>query len=102
MNIGSLASLAPIGPIRLSASPSDNTVNLKSSTSTTKISKIIPTNMPLQTISRMKTIVPSNNKGIAKIIPGGAYRNVNNASEKIAENNKLINITPGNTSGDER
>lgn len=64
LNIGTLASLAPIGPIRLapttigqttSSSPKSGT---SKSASTSKIPKIV-SNIPLQGVSKIKTLVPT-------------------------------------------
>ncbi|XP_014485013.1 PREDICTED: KAT8 regulatory NSL complex subunit 3 [Dinoponera quadriceps] len=67
LNIGTLASLAPIGPIRLApttvgqaASTSPKTSGTSKSTSASvKIPKIFSTNVPLQGISKIKTLVPT-------------------------------------------
>nr|XP_012222923.1 PREDICTED: KAT8 regulatory NSL complex subunit 3 isoform X1 [Linepithema humile]XP_012222924.1 PREDICTED: KAT8 regulatory NSL complex subunit 3 isoform X1 [Linepithema humile] len=94
LNIGTLASLAPIGPIRLapttvSQSPPKAS---KSSTTPSKVPKII-SNVALQGIPKMKTIV-SSNKPYSNMISSN-YRQVN-----IPDKNgdaKLVNIfTTGN------
>ncbi|XP_054001417.1 KAT8 regulatory NSL complex subunit 3 [Hylaeus anthracinus] len=100
LNIGSLASLAPIGPIRLAPASTGQTVSTalksapKSSVSSTKVPKIIPTNMQLQNVPKMKAIV-SSSKGFSKVISSN-YRHFN-----IPDKNgdaKLVNVltTSGN------
>lgn len=100
LNIGTLASLAPIGPIRLaptavnqSSTTSSKTSNpSKSSTAIVKVPKII-SNVPLQNVSKMKTIV-SSNKSYSNMIPNN-YRQVN-APDKSGDA-KLVNVfTTGN------
>ncbi|KAL2718189.1 KAT8 regulatory NSL complex subunit 3 isoform X1 [Vespula squamosa] len=100
LNIGSLASLAPIGPIRLGSSVDHtNTVKAintsKSSITSNKIPKIISSNIPLQNVPKMKAIV-STNKTFSKVISSN-YRHTN-----IIDKNgdtKLINVlTTGNQS----
>ncbi|XP_043265684.1 KAT8 regulatory NSL complex subunit 3 [Colletes gigas] len=100
LNIGSLASLAPIGPIRLAPASSGQSMSTtikstpKSSVSSTKVPKIIPTNVQLQNVSKMKAIV-SSSKGFSKVISNN-YRHFN-----IPDKNgdaKLVNVltTSGN------
>ncbi|XP_076241623.1 reduction in Cnn dots 1 [Calliopsis andreniformis] len=95
LNIGSLASLAPIGPIRLApASAANQTVSPalkntpKSSVATTKISKIVPTNIQLQNVSKMKAIV-SSNKNLSKVISNN-YRHINVPDKN--NDTKLVNV----------
>ncbi|XP_032675346.1 KAT8 regulatory NSL complex subunit 3 isoform X2 [Odontomachus brunneus] len=66
LNIGTLASLAPIGPIRLapttvgqiaSSSPKTSSTS-KSASASVKMPKIV-SNVPLQGVSKIKTLVPS-------------------------------------------
>ncbi|KAI4490645.1 hypothetical protein M0804_003589 [Polistes exclamans] len=100
LNIGSLASLAPIGPIRLGSSIDQNntikTINTsKSSVMSNKIPKII-SNIPHLNVPKMKAIV-STNKTFSKVISSN-YRHTN-----IVDKNgdtKLINVltTGGNQS----
>lgn len=97
LNIGSLASLAPIGPIRLAPASTGQTVSAtpkstpKSSVATAKIPKIVPTNIQLQSVSKMKAIV--SNKGFPKVISNN-YRHV---PDKNGDT-KLVNVltTSGN------
>lgn len=95
-----MASLAPIGPIRLAPASSGQTISTamknipKSSVASTKVPKIVPTNVQLQNVSKMKAIV-SSNKGFSKVISNN-YRHLN-----IPDKNgdaKLINVltTSGN------
>ena len=101
LNIGSLASLAPIGPIRLAPASTDQTVlnttkNIpKSSIASTKVSKIVPSNVQLQNVSKMKAIV-SSNKGFSKVISSN-YRHLNIPDNKNGDT-KLVNVltTAGN------
>lgn len=95
LNIGTLASLAPIGPIRLapttvSQSPPKAS---KSSTTPNKLPKII-SNVPLQSVPKMKTIV-SSNKSHSNTISSN-YKQVN-VPDKNGDA-KLVNIftTGGN------
>lgn len=99
LNIGTLASLAPIGPIRLapntvnqSTTTSSKTSNAsKSSTATVKIPKII-SNVPLQNVSKIKTI--ASNKSYSNMISNN-YRQIN-APDKSGDA-KLMNVfTTGN------
>lgn len=92
-----MASLAPIGPIRLaptpvgqSASTPNKTLNTsKSSNSSVKIPKTaISTNVSLQGVSKIKTIVPSN-KTLSNVIPHN-YKQVN-VSDKSGDA-KLMNV----------
>ncbi|KZC05900.1 KAT8 regulatory NSL complex subunit 3, partial [Dufourea novaeangliae] len=100
LNIGSLASLAPIGPIRLAPASTGQTTSSavkstpKSSVSSAKVPKIIPTNVQLQNVSKMKAIV-SSNKSFSKVISSN-YRHLG-----IPDKNgdaKLLNVlsTSGN------
>ncbi|KAL6262880.1 hypothetical protein P5V15_005669 [Pogonomyrmex californicus] len=100
LNIGTLASLAPIGPIRLapttvsqSTTTTSKTSNTsKSSTATVKVPKII-SNVPLQNVSKMKTIV-SSNKSYSNTISNN-YRQVNTPDK--SGDAKLVNVfTTGN------
>lgn len=95
-----MASLAPIGPIRLAPASTGQTVSSaikstsKSSISSTKVPKVVPTNVQLQNVSKMKAIV-SSNKGFSKVISNN-YRHFN-----IPDKNgdaKLVNVltTSGN------
>jgi len=99
LNIGTLASLAPVGPIRLAPTTvsqattvSSKTSNAsKSSAATVKVPKIISN--PLQNVSKMKTIV-SSNKSYSNMI-SNSYRQVN-APDKSGDA-KLVNVfTMGN------
>ncbi|XP_061941748.1 KAT8 regulatory NSL complex subunit 3 isoform X2 [Apis cerana] len=100
LNIGSLASLAPIGPIRLAPTSSGQTISTtiknipKSSIASTKVPKIVSTNVQLQNVSKMKTIV-SSNKGFSKVISNN-YRHLN-IPDKNGDT-KLVNVltTSGN------
>ncbi|CAK9807759.1 KAT8 regulatory NSL complex subunit 3 [Anthophora quadrimaculata] len=100
LNIGSLASLAPIGPIRLAPTSSGQAVSAaiknipKSSIVSTKVPKIVPTNVQLQNVSKMKAIV-STNKGFSKVISNN-YRHFN-IPDKNGDT-KLVNVltTSGN------
>jgi len=104
LNIGTLASLAPIGPIRLAPSTvnqslthTSKTPNVsKSSAMPVKIPKIISTTMPLQSVSKMKTIV-SSNKSYANIIPSNYRHTQVNIPDKNGDA-KLVNVftTGGN------
>lgn len=95
LNIGTLASLAPIGPIRLapttgsqSTTTSTKTSNApKSSTATVKVPKII-SNVPLQNVSKMKTIVNSN-KSYSNMVSSN-YRQVNTPDK--GGDAKLVNV----------
>ncbi|XP_012153364.1 reduction in Cnn dots 1 isoform X2 [Megachile rotundata] len=100
LNIGSLASLAPIGPIRLAPASTDQSVlnttknSTKSSITSAKVSKIVPSNIQLQNISKMKAI-GSSNKGFSKVISSN-YRHLN-IPDKNGDT-KLVNVltTSGN------
>ncbi|OAD53272.1 KAT8 regulatory NSL complex subunit 3, partial [Eufriesea mexicana] len=100
LNIGSLASLAPIGPIRLAPVSSGQAVSTtiknipKSSIASTKVPKIVPTNVQLQNMSKMKAIV-SSSKGFSKVISNN-YRHLN-IPDKNGDT-KLVNVltTSGN------
>jgi len=67
LNIGTLASLAPIGPIRLAPTTVNQSTTTfpktsnasKSLTAAVKVPKII-SNVPLQNVPKIKTIVSSN------------------------------------------
>ncbi|XP_050448837.1 KAT8 regulatory NSL complex subunit 3 isoform X1 [Cataglyphis hispanica] len=99
LNIGTLASLAPIGPIRLapttvnqSVTSSKTSNTSKAVTATVKVPKII-SNVPLQNVSKMKTIV-SSNKSYSNVMSNN-YRQVN-VAEKSGDA-KLVNVfTTGN------
>ncbi|KAL0118088.1 hypothetical protein PUN28_009039 [Cardiocondyla obscurior] len=95
LNIGTLASLAPIGPIRLApttmsqstTTTSSKTSNIsKSSAASVKIPKI--SNLPLQNISKMKTIV-SPNKSYSNIVSSN-FRHVNTLDK--SGDTKLVNV----------
>ncbi|XP_018316265.1 KAT8 regulatory NSL complex subunit 3 [Mycetomoellerius zeteki] len=99
LNIGTLASLAPVGPIRLAPTTvnqattiSSKTSNAsKSSAAAVKVPKIISN--PLQNISKMKTIV-SSNKSYSNMVSNN-YRQVS-APDKSGDA-KLVNVfTTGN------
>ncbi|KAG5316423.1 KANL3 protein, partial [Acromyrmex insinuator] len=99
LNIGTLASLAPVGPIRLAPTAmsqattvSSKTSNVsKSSAAAVKMPKIISN--PLQNVSKMKTIV-SSNKSYSNMI-SNSYRQVS-APDKSGDA-KLVNVfTTGN------
>ncbi|XP_018361440.1 PREDICTED: KAT8 regulatory NSL complex subunit 3 isoform X2 [Trachymyrmex cornetzi] len=99
LNIGTLASLAPVGPIRLAPTAvsqattiSSKTSNAsKSSAAAVKVPKIISN--PLQNVSKMKTMV-SSNKSYSNMI-SNSYRQVS-ASDKSGDA-KLVNVfTTGN------
>lgn len=95
-----MASLAPIGPIRLAPTSSGQTISTtiknipKSSIASTKVPKIVSTNVQLQNVSKMKTIV-SSNKGFSKVISNN-YRHLN-IPDKNGDT-KLVNVltTSGN------
>ncbi|XP_020289791.1 KAT8 regulatory NSL complex subunit 3 isoform X3 [Pseudomyrmex gracilis] len=94
LNIGSLASLAPIGPIRLApstASQSATTMSKasnvsRSSATSAKVPKII-SNVPLQG-TKIKTLIPAN-KSYSNVVSSN-FRHVN-ASDKNADT-KLVNV----------
>ncbi|KAG7190135.1 hypothetical protein KM043_006267 [Ampulex compressa] len=102
LNIGSLASLAPIGPIRLAPASTSQPLtttaktvtNAKTSFTSTKMPKIIPTNVSLQNIPKMKAIV-STNRGFPKVISTN-YRHLT-LPDKNGDA-KLVNVftTAGN------
>ncbi|XP_076229096.1 reduction in Cnn dots 1 isoform X2 [Nomia melanderi] len=100
LNIGSLASLAPIGPIRLAPASTSQSMSsavknsTKSSVSSTKVPKIVPTNVQLQNVSKMKAIV-SSGKGFSKVISNN-YRHLNMPDKN--GDAKLVNVltTSGN------
>ncbi|CAL7938463.1 unnamed protein product [Xylocopa violacea] len=100
LNIGSLASLAPIGPIRLAPATSGQAVSAaiknipKSSIASTKVPKIVSTNVQLQNVSKMKAIV-SSSKNFAKVVSHN-YRHLN-IPDKNGDT-KLVNVltTSGN------
>lgn len=95
-----MASLAPIGPIRLAPTSSGQTISTtiknipKSSIASTKVPKIVSTNVQLQNVSKMKTIV-SSNKGFSKVLSNN-YRHLN-IPDKNGDT-KLVNVltTSGN------
>ncbi|XP_071654119.1 uncharacterized protein Rcd1 isoform X1 [Temnothorax longispinosus] len=95
LNIGTLASLAPIGPIRLaptavsqSTTTSSKTPNAsKSSTTTVKVPPKIISNVPLQNVSKMKTI--SSNKSYSNMV-ANSYRQVNTPDK--SGDTKLVNV----------
>lgn len=100
LNIGTLASLAPIGPIRLApttvnqsaTTPSKTSNTTKAATATVKVPKII-SNVPLQNVSKMKTIV-SSNKSYSNVMSNN-YRQINVADK--SGDAKLVNVfTTGN------
>ncbi|XP_050483776.1 KAT8 regulatory NSL complex subunit 3 [Bombus huntii] len=94
LNIGSLASLAPIGPIRLAPASSGQSVSTtiknipKSSIASTKVPKIVSTNVQLQNMPKMKAIV-SSGKGFSKVISNN-YRHLN-IPDKNGDT-KLVNV----------
>ncbi|XP_071866848.1 reduction in Cnn dots 1 [Bombus fervidus] len=94
LNIGSLASLAPIGPIRLAPASSGQGVSTpiknipKSSIASTKVPKIVSTNVQLQNMPKMKAIV-SSGKGFSKVISNN-YRHLN-IPDKNGDT-KLVNV----------
>ena len=99
LNIGTLASLAPVGPIRLAPTAvsqittvSSKTSNAsKSSAAAVKVPKIISN--PLQNVSKMKTIV-SSNKSYSNMI-SNSYRQVSTPDK--SGDAKLVNVfTTGN------
>ncbi|XP_017889717.1 KAT8 regulatory NSL complex subunit 3 [Ceratina calcarata] len=93
LNIGSLASLAPIGPIRLAPTSSGQVVSAaiktipKQSVASNKVPKIV-SNVQLQNVSKMKTIV-SSGKGFPKVISHN-YRHLN-IPDKSGDT-KLVNV----------
>ncbi|KMQ90286.1 kat8 regulatory nsl complex subunit 3-like isoform x1 protein, partial [Lasius niger] len=98
LNIGTLASLAPIGPIRLAPTTVNQSATTPTKTSNTskattvKVPKII-SNVPLQNVSKIKTIV-STNKSYSNMISNN-YRQVNVADK--SGDAKLVNVfTTGN------
>ncbi|XP_078053206.1 reduction in Cnn dots 1 [Augochlora pura] len=94
LNIGSLASLAPIGPIRLAPASTGQTVSpmvkntAKPSMSSTKVPKIVSTNVQLQNVSKMKALV-SSGKGFSKVISNN-YRHINMPDKN--GDAKLVNV----------
>jgi len=82
LNIGTLASLAPIGPIRLAPTTVNQSTTTfpktsntsKSLTAAVKVPKIV-SNVPLQNVPKIKTIV-SSNKSYSNMISNN-YRQVN-------------------------
>ncbi|EZA55410.1 hypothetical protein X777_04371 [Ooceraea biroi] len=98
LNIGTLASLAPIGPIRLAPTTVNQSINTSSKTSNTskssimpvKIPKIVSTSVPLQNVSKMKTIV-SSNKSYSNIIPSNYRHTQVNVPDKNGDA-KLVNV----------
>ncbi|XP_066599701.1 KAT8 regulatory NSL complex subunit 3 [Prorops nasuta] len=95
LNIGSLASLAPIGPIRLAPATDQTTPNSMSkkgsiSKSTASSSKIVTAGVPIQNISKMKAVM-SANKSLTKMISSG-YRKVN-GPEKGGDTKMLLKTT---------
>ncbi|XP_076650445.1 reduction in Cnn dots 1 [Halictus rubicundus] len=94
LNIGSLASLAPIGPIRLAPASTGQTMSpmvkstAKSSISSTKVPKIVSANVQLQNVSKMKAIV-SSGKGFSKVISNN-YRHLNMPDKN--GDAKLVNV----------
>ncbi|KAF3424383.1 hypothetical protein E2986_02217 [Frieseomelitta varia] len=94
LNIGSLASLAPIGPIRLAPASSSQGVSTtiknipKSSVASTKVPKIVSTSVQLQNVSKMKAIV-SSSKNFSKVVSNN-YRHLN-IPDKNGDT-KLVNV----------
>lgn len=92
--------MAPIGPIRLAPVSSGQTVSTtiknipKSSIASSKVPKIVPTNVQLQNMSKMKAIV-SSSKSFSKVISNN-YRHLN-IPDKNGDT-KLVNVltTSGN------
>lgn len=89
-----MASLAPIGPIRLAPASSSQGVSTtiknipKSSIASTKVPKIVSTNVQLQNMPKMKAIV-SSGKGFSKVISNN-YRHLN-IPDKNGDT-KLVNV----------
>lgn len=92
LNIGTLASLAPIGPIRLAPTTNQSTTtSIKTSNTSVKLPKII-SNIPLQNAPKIKTIM-STNKSYSNVTNN--YRQVNVADK--SGDAKLVNVfTTGN------
>ncbi|XP_012278162.1 KAT8 regulatory NSL complex subunit 3 isoform X2 [Orussus abietinus] len=97
LNIGSLASLSPIGPIRLAPAPASQLTSStvksngisRSQATLSKVSKLVSTEVsPQSSTSKMKTIVPGS-KGFAKMTSSG-YKHVN-ITDKVGET-KLVNV----------
>ncbi|KAK1125190.1 hypothetical protein K0M31_006530 [Melipona bicolor] len=93
LNIGSLASLAPIGPIRLAPASSSQGVsttikNIPKSSIATKVPKIVSTSVQLQNMSKMKAIV-SSSKNFSKVVSNN-YRHLN-IPDKNGDT-KLVNV----------
>ena len=88
-----MASLAPIGPIRLAPASSSQGVSAtiknipKSSVASTKVPKIVSTSVQLQNMSKMKAIV-SSSKNFSKVVSN--YRHLN-IPDKNGDT-KLVNV----------
>lgn len=88
-----MASLAPIGPIRLAPASSSQGVSTtiknipKSSVASTKVPKIVSTSVQLQNMSKMKAIV-SSSKNFSKV--SNNYRHLN-IPDKNGDT-KLVNV----------
>ncbi|XP_012268871.2 KAT8 regulatory NSL complex subunit 3 [Athalia rosae] len=102
LNIGSLASLAPIGPLRLIPTSAGqtitNTTKINSvprpASAYSKVSKMMPTNASPQSAVKMKTVM-SANKGFSKVM-NSSYKHIN-ITDRGGEA-KLVNVltTAGN------
>lgn len=103
LNIGSLASLAPIGPLRLNPTSAGQTVTATSkvnnaprpSTAYSKMPKMMPTtNVSPQNTQRIKPVM-SNKQSFPKVV-GNNYKHIN-ITDKGGEA-KLVNVltTAGN------
>lgn len=102
LNIGSLASLAPVGPLRLAVTSTGQTITATTktnnsprlSTAHSKMPKMMATNSSPQSTAKTKTVM-STNKSFSKVMTS-SYKHIN-ITDKGGEA-KLVNVltTSGN------